>query len=563
VCTKAEIEDGCTEFTGCSFDTSLVWSKSEASPEVCPATSYHSGGEFVTAFETLYNGRNTSIFPAGNPMRIDQNQPAESDFFNTQFPTGFVEDVTLPHGIAKIEEDCTSGVCQSVYLYDYENILSTTEDLYCDAKIGPPSVLAEAIDKSMNFLLGSRVSIGSLRSTANAVTSCKLTMCVYELLSDFALFSPNSPTLFTVDSNEIPPEPYWYTWYTNLTDRETNFYNEWTSAYEKIKDPEGNPIWLGDYLIIRDPNPFIVSPAKDPEDQSVLDEIYCVDETVFSGSVENCQEYWLTDDINPYEDLTWYTSVSYPTSDVAPFDQACDDADFCKVDWLENATNPFEEEDAGCYAFYNDCREADPGRYRCKGFWDYCRTNLTDSVPGWKYPKESCKDTSISELDFVTCPSQWLNDTKNRYIDEREQNESCYNFWDYCRNELDEEYPEWKYPRPSCRDDNGIEIGTCQELWLDDETNPYSSEDNLACHDFWDYCRLELVTNHERYAWPLHKNPTVDDFMPGYCCRDNPLTARTTEFWGDHVSKDVLSYHLSCYILFLIHSSSNLLSSVH
>lgn len=285
-----------------------------------------------------------------------------------------------------------------------------------------------------------------------------------------------------------------------------------------------------------------MSPAKDPEDQSVLDEIYCVDETVFSGSVENCQEYWLTDDINPYEDLTWYTSISYPTSDVAPFDQACDDADFCKVDWLENATNPFEEEDAGCYAFYNDCREADPGRYRCKGFWDYCRTNLTDSVPGWKYPKESCKDTSISELDFVTCPSQWLNDTKNRYIDEREQNESCYNFWDYCRNELDEEYPEWKYPRPSCRDDNGIEIGTCQELWLDDETNPYSSEDNLACHDFWDYCRLELVTNHERYAWPLPKNPTVDDFMPGYCCRDNPLTARTTEFWGDHVSKDVLSY---------------------
>lgn len=192
MCTKDEIEDNCAEFTGCSFDTSLVWSSSEASPEFCPATSYSSGGDFVTAFDLLYEGRNTSMFDAGNPMRIDQSQAVESDFSYVQFPTGFVEDVTSPHGIAKIKEVCTSGICQSEYLYEYENILSTTEDLYCDANFGPPSVLAEAIDKSMNFLLGSRVSIGSLKSTANAVTSCKLTMCVYELSSDLVLSSPNS-----------------------------------------------------------------------------------------------------------------------------------------------------------------------------------------------------------------------------------------------------------------------------------------------------------------------------------------------------------------------------------
>ena len=384
MCTKDEIENDCAEFTGCSFDTSLVWSSSEASPEFCPATSYSSGGDFVTAFDLLYEGRNTSMFEAGNPMRIDQSLATESDFSNVQFPTSFVEDVTLPHGIATIKEDCTSGICQSEYLYEYKNILSTIDDLYCDAKIGPPSVLAEAIDTSMDFLLGPRVSIGSLKSTANAVTSCKLTLCVYVMLSDLVFSSPNSSNLFTVDPNESPLEPYWYIWYTNLTDRNTiDFYNEWTSAYEKIDDPEGNPIWLGDYLNIQDSNPFVVSPAKDPEDQSVLDEIYCVDETVFSGSVEYCQEYWLNYKTNPYEDLTWYASIPYPTSDVAPFNQTCD-VSFCEIDWLENATNPFEEEDAGCYAFYNECREADPGRYRCRGFWDYCRTNLTDTNPGWR-----------------------------------------------------------------------------------------------------------------------------------------------------------------------------------
>jgi len=108
------------------------------------------------------------MFEAGNPMQIDQDKDVEKDFENVQFPTGFVEEVA-PNGIAKIKK--VNG--QSVYLYDYENILSTTEDLYCDAKLGPPSLLAQAIDASMNFLLGPRVSIGFLNSTAVAVNSCK------------------------------------------------------------------------------------------------------------------------------------------------------------------------------------------------------------------------------------------------------------------------------------------------------------------------------------------------------------------------------------------------------
>ena len=377
-------------------------------------------------------------------------------------------------------------------------------------------------------------------------------MRVYGVYLIFPSLSSNYSLL--VNPNEPTPEPRWLTWYTNLTDRNSiDFYNNWTSVYEKIEDPEGDPIWLGDYLGIKDPNPFIVSPAADKDDQSVLDEIYCVDETVFSGSLEYCQEFWLNDKTNPYEDLGWYTSIPYPSSDVAPYNQTCDDADFCKVDWLDNPTNPFSKDtNAGCYAFYNDCREADPGRYRCKGFWEYCRTNLTDTNPGWKYPRENCTDPSISDEDIVTCPMEWLNNTVNPYIDEREQNESCYNFWNYCRNELDEINPDWVYPRPICNDENGIEIETCQITWLDDEENPYD-DTNPECHGFWDYCRLELVTNHERYAWPLPAEPTVDDFMPGYCCLDTPTTDRTSEFWGDRVSKYGLLY-MACYVTFIYFS---------
>jgi len=289
-----------------------------------------------------------------------------------------------------------------------------------------------------------------------------------------------------------------------------------------------------------------VSPADDEDDQSVLDELYCVDETAFSGSLETCQKSWLHDIINPYEDMSWYTSIPYPSSDDvdSPFNQTCDDADFCKVDWLENATNPYSEStNGGCYAFYNDCREADPERYRCKGFWEYCRTNLTDSIPGWKYPRENCTDTSTE--DIVTCPEKWLDDKTNRYTDEREQNESCYNFWNYCREELNTTYPEWEYPRPTCKDDNGIEIETCLVEWLDNETNPYDSTTDSECYEFWGYCRNQLIHEFPRYVWPLPAEPTVDDFMPGYCCRDTPTTDRETKYWGDDVSK----HGLLCIIL--------------
>ena len=169
-----------------------------------------------------------------------------------------------------------------------------------------------------------------------------------------------------------------------------------------------------------------------------------------------------------------------------------------------------------------------------------------------------CTGYSLSQcITKATCPIEWLNNTVNPYIDEREQNESCYNFWNYCRNELDEINPDWKYPRPTCNDDNGIEIETCQIAWLDNETNPYDSIADSECYEFWDFCRLELLTRHERYVWPLPAEPTVDDLLPGYCCLDIPTEDRTTKFWGDHVSKNILIMYLcSCHS----HSSYNLLS---
>ena len=180
MCTKPEIEDGCASFTGCSFDTSLVWSSTEAAPEFCPATSYSSCGNFISAFDDLYNGRDKSMFEAGSPMRIDETNPAMPDFSNTQFPTAFVQDVTQPHGIARINETCTdAGVCQSVYLYEYEPILSKSEDLFCNATLGPPSILAQACDASMDFLLGTKVSIGLLASTAKALNDCKYLVCLW------------------------------------------------------------------------------------------------------------------------------------------------------------------------------------------------------------------------------------------------------------------------------------------------------------------------------------------------------------------------------------------------
>lgn len=164
LCTKNELEDNCAAFMGCNFDTSLVWSSSEAEPISCPATSYSTCGDFITAFESLYNGRDTTTFESNNPMRINMDTAltdlsgVESPTFNNvRFPTNFNWTSDNDHGI-----------------FSYTNLLykdlsNAREDRFCNAEYGPPSILAQACDESMTFLLGPKVSIGLLTSTAKAV----------------------------------------------------------------------------------------------------------------------------------------------------------------------------------------------------------------------------------------------------------------------------------------------------------------------------------------------------------------------------------------------------------
>ena len=152
---------------GCGFDTSLVWSSTETSPEVCEtdpsqqATSYASCGNFVSAMEQLYASRPDAFAADANPLRIIAGGQARSNFENVQFPTRFNWIIDQISGIASIND-------ASPYLYDFDESLSTSEtDLFCGAELGPPTVLAQACDASMDFLLGSSVSIGMLTSTAN------------------------------------------------------------------------------------------------------------------------------------------------------------------------------------------------------------------------------------------------------------------------------------------------------------------------------------------------------------------------------------------------------------
>ena len=99
-----------------------------------------------------------------------------------------------------------------------------------------------------------------------------------------------------------------------------------------------------------------------------------------------------------------------------------------------------------------------------------------------------------------------------------EDDRACYDFSVNCRIRIDEEYPNSTYPVQYCEDNPEL---TCKMDWLANETNPYSEDDQEACYQFFDYCKLELIAKHENlYVWPLPPPPTVDDYMPGkvnYC----------------------------------------------
>ena len=170
---------------GCSFDTANVWSSTETEPITCPATYQQTCNDFIIALELLYNGRNETIFPGENPMRVDQSQPANTtNFTNVQFPFEYNWILDPTHGTRMINLDNT---------YEYIELAKYSDGRFCGVTQGPPSVLAEACDDSMEFLLGPGVSIGFLTSTANDVNDCELGFCcitVYSYaLSPFLYFN--------------------------------------------------------------------------------------------------------------------------------------------------------------------------------------------------------------------------------------------------------------------------------------------------------------------------------------------------------------------------------------
>lgn len=118
--------------SGCNFDTSFVWSKSEASPKVCEAEtntpgislSYASCGKLVTEFDRLYKHR-PNHFKETNPMLVDVDKPVSANFNNTAFPTAHKWDV-----------DKNGRAILNGYRYGFKSALSSTRDLFwCEAFI--------------------------------------------------------------------------------------------------------------------------------------------------------------------------------------------------------------------------------------------------------------------------------------------------------------------------------------------------------------------------------------------------------------------------------------------
>ena len=112
---------------GCGFDSSLVWSSTETSPEVCEtdpsnqAISYASCGNFVSALEQLYASLPGAFAGEVNPLRLNADSQASSDFENVQFPTRFNWIINKDNGIASLDDT-------GPYLYDFEGSLSSAID---------------------------------------------------------------------------------------------------------------------------------------------------------------------------------------------------------------------------------------------------------------------------------------------------------------------------------------------------------------------------------------------------------------------------------------------------
>ncbi|KAL7552860.1 hypothetical protein ACHAWF_016105 [Thalassiosira exigua] len=332
--------------------------------------------------------------------------------------------------------------------------------------------------------------------------------------------------------NPSTEPPKWLQWYTNLNDTYTeDFVTRWTSAYENIMEPEGPPDWLYQYLIIQDENPFYNAQMEGGK-------LYCKDESITGVdgalNIRTCPKDWLprdwlTDDPNPYDLADFkakYSNFRYPASNApdSPFKESCS-FDTCHEDWLTNPTNPFSKvDDRGCHAFWLECRGLVPPSYQCHWFYEHCRATLTSITPYWEYPLQPCEESS-------TCLLSWLDQDTLPFSPR--DNLACYQFAEYCQSEANERFPDYVYPTENTYCEGDPEHN-CQEDWLTDETNPFDEGEEERCHNFWNFCRTRLLEEHPRYSYPLFRDVEVDDLLPGYCCRDDPVDGNpSSNFWGE------------------------------
>ena len=403
--------------------------------------------------------------------------------------------------------------------------------------VGPPSKLLQACDTSMTFLLGNEMSIGTVASIADAVNippsnlirnycgtdwSDANTKCGTRCPKGFDDDCPANEKCYDVEACDPYDggeggmeaeqfELHWFTWYKAQTCPNDD---EWLDFYLNITRLSVDPEWLGWYSNLRD---------NDPWSLPGYGLFFCVDEVISNDPhsyipLRNCQESWLvefTNDNNPYS--TAYESIVYPIDEPQFNETSCGEFQTCQLNWIEDDGNPFSKDEAnGCYLFWSYCREYKPELIQCSRFFDYCHITLNNTYPNWQYPQPDCMDKSISSEKIDTCQEKWLDNTTNPYNEV--ENEACFIFFNYCKQELNATYPQYKWPLQYCDDNADL---TCKPEWLDDTNNPYSSESNPECHSCWDNCRdnLNLETSNQ-WHWPPPPPPTTEGRMPGYCCAD-------------------------------------------
>ena len=253
--------------------------------------------------------------------------------------------------------------------HSVDNIL-LQQELYftkgaCGAALGPPSELAQACDRSMNFLLGKEMSTGMLASIAKSVLGmCTILPSYYIIIYHLTVFCASHSALWLLASfsilAEVPEQkfiPKWVPWYTSLVDApviERN--NEFLDYYLNITNPMNDPQWLSWYLSLRDDHGFVLPNPNGGtffcNDQEILGDQFS------TATLRNCQEVWLHQFNNPY--TSKYEAISYPDNpDLLPFNESsCDAFSTCQLEWLDTSTNPFSDggtSGADVYANVNVC----------------------------------------------------------------------------------------------------------------------------------------------------------------------------------------------------------------